>query len=478
MNPIGVAGFPFLGLLFGLYAAAAVTSYWLRAQGRWVSAAGAGSAALLTLWFWSLDLSRPIWLLPGGSSIDLEAPLQFAGYAIQLKTNNAPIVALCQLIAAAALLLNLQQSRPTPFPAQVWGLLGGYTALALFTAAPVPTILVAPILLSMLVAAAAALHSEPGGQAASQAGPLRSLLPPLLAAPFFLVGGWWIEQIPLDPQNLALTQTAGTLLGLGLLLLLAPFPLHGSWAATSESAPPTTTLLASLFYQLAVLHLVAQAVNTYPFVVRQTYWPLWIGILGLLTAAWGGIAALGTLQAGRLWGYAALHDWGLILFALSTPGLRSWTAVLFLFILRIISMATTAVGLNAIQQQAGTLTMWPLRSIGLRMPWNSAALLLGGLGLAGFPLTAGFAGHWAALQTLAQIDWRPSMAIVVASAGVVAGFIRLARLLFAMQEARLTAREGALSIGLAVTLLLLVLTAALAPQLLSPLITRTLAAFS
>jgi hypothetical protein len=42
----------------------------------------------------------------------------------------------------------------------------------------------------------------------------------------------------------------------------------------------------------------------------------------------------------------------------------------------------------------------------------------------------------------------------------------------------LTAREGALSIGLAVTLLLLVLTAALAPQLLSPLITRTLAAFS
>ena len=312
MNPIGVAGFPFLGLLFGLYAAAAVTSYWLRAQGRWVSAAGAGSAALLTLWFWSLDLSRPIWLLPGGSSIDLEAPLQFAGYAIQIKTNNAPIVAICQLIAAAALLLNLQQSRPTPFPAQVWGLLGGYTALALFTAAPVPTILVAPILLSMLVAASTALHSEPGGHAASQAGPLRLLLPPLLAAPFFLVGGWWIEQIPLDPQNLALTQTAGTLLGLGLLLLLAPFPLHGSWAATSESAPPTITLLTSLFYQLAVLHLVAQAVNTYPFVVRQTYWPLWIGILGLLTAAWGGIAALGTLQAGRLWGYAALHDCGTI----------------------------------------------------------------------------------------------------------------------------------------------------------------------
>jgi len=480
MNQAGAVGLPFLYLLFAFFIIAAGASYLLRTWSRIVAIGGALAAFLLAVWVWSLDLSLPIWVLPIGGSVDLEAPIALSGYSLQLLAANAPVVAIYLAIAALALLLAALHRHNDTFPAQVWIILSGYTALALLVGAPGATIVVAPVLLIMLTALSIyALHGDPlqTGRGHDVAGPLRALLPPVLAASLFLVGGWWVEQIPLNPQDLVLAQTAGTLLGLGVLLLLAPFPLHGAWPSSSESSPPAATLLVSLFYQLAVLFLAAQTLTAYPFILRQTDWPIWLGALGLLTAVWGGIAAIGATHAGRLWGYAALHDWGLIVLALATPGLRSWTLVLFLFALRTISMMTAAVGMSAIKQQAGSLEMQQLRAIGLRMPWNSAALLLGGLGLVGFPLTAGFAGHWAALQSLAVVDWRPAMAVALASVGAILGFVRLARLMFGIQETRSTAQESALNVGVAVSALIVTLIVATTPQLLSALITRALAAF-
>ena len=103
---------------------------------------------------------------------------------------------------------------------------------------------------------------------------------------------------------------------------------------------------------------------------------------------------------------------------------------------------------------------------------------LGGLGLVGFPLTAGFAGHWAALQALAVVDWRPAMAIVVASVGAMLGFVRLARLMFGAHDSRTLAQESVLSASVAVSALIVTLAVATTPQLLNDFITRTLAAFS
>jgi multicomponent Na+:H+ antiporter subunit D len=299
----------------------------------------------------------------------------------------------------------------------------------------------------------------------------------VLATPLLLVGGWWLEQIPLNPQDLVFTQTAGTLIGLGFLVLLTPFPLHGAWSASSESSSPAAALIVGLFYQLGVLYLAAQALNLYPFIFRQTDWPVWMSALGLLTAIWGGVAAMGTTHSGRLWGYAAIHDWGLILLAMTAPELRSWTLVLFLFALRVISMITSAIGLIALERQVGSLEMQHLRGVGLRMPWSSAAVLLGGLGLVGFPLTAGFAGHWAALQSLAVLDWRLATAILIAAVGAILGFVRLARLMFGVQDAPLTVRESALNIGTALGALILTLIVATSPQLLSAILTRILTAF-
>ena len=421
------------------------------------------------------NFSLPLWILPNGWSIDLTAPVTRFGYTFQLQQDNMPVLAISLLVAAGALLLAANANPQPAFPAITWTLLAGYSALALMTAGTKAPPLVAPIFLAMLTALG--VFALQGGRVGDPAGPLRTLIPPLLAAPLFLAAAWYVDQMPLNPQDIALTQTAGALLGLGLLIMLMPFPLHSAWPVTSESAPPPATLLVTLLYQLALLHLAAQMLATFPFVLDATEWPTWLSWVGLITAVWGGLAAIGAVNAGRLWGYAALHDWGLIILALAAPGMRSWTLVLFLFSLRAVSMFTAAAGLSALEAHVGSLDVQQLRGVGSRLPWNSAAFLLGGLGLVGFPLSAGFAGHWAALQTLAVVDWRPAAVVMVASAGAIVGFVRVARVMFGHLENRSVLRERPYSVVVAVAALVLTIGVAIAPQLLSSFISRTLAAF-
>ncbi len=303
------------------------------------------------------------------------------------------------------------------------------------------------------------------------------LVAPILATPLYLLAAWYSEQAPLNPQDTGLTATAGLLLGLGTLILLLPFPLHTPRPASAQTASPVAVLLVWLLYELAVLHLTAQVINRYPFVLQQTAWPTWLSWLGLLTAVWGGMAALATVHAGRLWGYAALYDWGLIIIVMAAPGVRSWTLVLFLFALRTISMFTAGAGLTTLEQHLGGLEIERLRGAGSRLPWNSAAFLLGGLGLIGFPLSAGFAGHWAALLTVASIDWRPAAVVTIAAGVAVVAFVRVGRVLFGQTPEGAISRENSFSIALAVAALVITLAVALAPQLLDPFISRALSAF-
>ncbi|MBK8046855.1 MAG: hypothetical protein IPK16_06855 [Anaerolineales bacterium] len=466
---------PVLPELFALFISAAVVSFLLQRWARWTALGGAVLAALLALGLWQIDFSRPLLVLGGGFSIDFGAPVEIYDFTLQLDQSNVAVVVISLLIGAGALLLAARRHQSRLFPGLAWLLLTGYTLLALMTSGVRSPLFAAPLFLTML--AAVGIFALQNGKVTDPSGPLRTLLPPLLAAPLFIIAVWYIDQIPLNPQDVTLTVTAGTLLGVGLLLLLAPFPLHGATPAAAETAPPVAMLLVILLHQVAVLHLSAQVLNTYPFVALNTDWTLWLSWLGLLTAVWGGAATVGARNAGRLWGYVSLLDWGLIIVVLAVPSLRSWTLVLFLMCLRVISMFTAAAGLVTIEAAVGSLEMEKMRGIGMRMPWNSAAYLLGGLGLVGFPLTAGFAGHWAALLTLAEVDWRPAAVVLVASGLAVVAFVRVARLMFGHISNRTIPRERATSAALAIAALAITIGVAVAPQVLSTVIGKALSAF-
>ncbi len=464
-------------LLVGGLLVLGLLTYVLRNLERITSLIAAAVSALLAIWLWNIDLTEPIRTLPfTGQLVDLTAPLERFGFVLQLRSDALPILTASLALAAVALLLSTRVSQGHSFAPFVLILLAGYVLLTLITSGPLAPSLLTPLFLACL--SSMSIFVLQAGRLQNSAGPLRTLIPPILAFPLFLLAGWYIQQTPLNPQDNSASWVAAQLLAIGMLILLAPAPLHSALPATSESAPPVVVALITLLYQLALLHLLFRLIIAFPNIIQQTPLGVWLGFAGLITAVWGGIAAAGANSPGRLWGYAALHDWGLIIIVLAVPGPRSWPLVLFLFGLRAISMLTTATGLSALELQTNGFDPEQLAGIGTRLPWNSTAYLIGGLGLVGFPLSAGFTGHWAALQIVAEDDWRIAAAILLASAGAIFGFIRMARILFGPTTRPSTLRERPLSATLALLAILISASLALAPQLLDGPISRALLAFT
>ncbi|MCC6166320.1 MAG: hypothetical protein IT329_03745 [Caldilineaceae bacterium] len=464
-------------VLVGSLLAVAALTYLLR---YWEQATALAGALLAGGWgalLWQVDLAQPMWILPGGRIwVDMGGSVARLGFTFRLEPGALPIVVASLLLTAAAFLIVVCLSQGRSFVPFTLVLLAGYIALALLITGPLAPPLLTPMVLVAL--AALSIFVLQAGRLVSPAGPLRSLIPSVLAFPLFLVAAWYIEQIPLNPQDNSAAAAAAQLIALGLLLLLAPVPFHGAQPAVAQSAPPVVTALLILLLELALLHLLYRTASTFPFFQEFTPLRIWLNWLGLATAVWGGLAAAGTHRVGRLWGYTALHDWGLILLVLAVPGPRSWPLVLFLFGLRVVSMLTAAAGLSVLEQHTGGLTLEHLQGAGSRLAWNSAAFLLGGLGLAGFPLSAGFTGHWAALQIVAELDWQLAAVVLLASGGAIFGYIRLARVLYGPLTNRALPRERPLNVGLAVVVLALSIGLAVAPQWMDAPLSRALLAFT
>lgn len=472
-----VAGLSLPMLLVGGLLTAAGVTYVLRAWEKPVTLAAAGFAAVTAFWLWGLKfgatgLATPLLNLP----LTTDASLERLGFTLRIEPGSVPILVASLLLVASAFVLAVGVSQGRTFVSLILALTAGYVTLALLATGPLAPPLVAPLFLAALTAVG--IFVLQAGRLVRPSGPLRSLLPPVLAFPLFLVAAWYIQQMPLNPQDVAPVVAAAQLLALGMIVLMAPFPLHGAQPATAQAAPPVVTALLTLLYQLTVLYLLYRTLATFPFVPQGAPLAIWLTWAGLLTTLFGGLAAAGANHAGRLWGYSALHDWGLILLVLPMPGIRSWPLVLFLFGLRTVSMLTAAAGLSVLEQHAQGLDFQRLSGAGTRLPWNSAAFLLGGLGLAGFPLAAGFTGHWAAIQVVAQADWRLAALVLLASGGAIFGYIRAARVLFGPLGNPYLLREQPINVALAVIALLLSIGLALAPQLLDGPIGQALLAFS
>ncbi len=463
-------------LLVGTLLVMAVITYLLRGWERLTTATAMLFTASTAFWLWRLDLALPEQTLPFlPQPINVVAPLERLGFRFALQPGSIAILIIMLVLVTVAFGLAFFVSQGYSFVPFTLALLAGYTALLLLTSGPLAPPLLMP--LALVILSCVSVFVLQAGRLTDPTGPLRLLLPPILAFPLFLTAQWYIEQIPLNPQDPFPMETTAFLLTVGLLLLLAPTPLHSALPATAQSAPPVVSALVTLLYQLALLHLLFRLVNLYPFVTTASSFELWFNWAGLATTVWGGVAAAGALHPGRLWGYAALHDWGLILMLLAVPSPTTWPLALFLFGLRAVSLLTAAAGLAVLEQHVNSFSVERLQGAGNRLPWNSAAFLLGGLGLVGFPLSAGFTGHWAALQIIAAADWRPAAIVLLASVGAIWGFVRLTRILFGPLDNRLLLREQSPTVALALLMLLLSVALAVSPQLLDVPVRSAWAAF-
>lgn len=464
-------------LVFTVSLLAAALVYLLR---RWSlpSIALAGLTASILgwlLWRWPSEGS----VLFLGRIIVMERPMSVLGQRLQMTPSAQWAIGLLALALAAAYLGSWRVSPGrTFFP---FGLVLLVLLSAVLLIQPpwlAPAVLVGALSLATFVIQA--------GRIGSTRGALRPLWFPVLTIPLFLLAAWHLDQVPLDPEDTAPLQAAAQLASLGLLLLLAPWPLHGPARSLGAEGPPLVaawllTVLAVIGVTLLQVFLTqytwlqGTVLSFGLLTVRLPQLLVWGGLVGSL---WAGMGALVQHNLSRQWSYAALFSYSTVLIALGLGARSSWGLVWLLLLGRTIALVVSGFGLAVVRQRSGGSTDFvDIRGLGTRLPWVSAAFLLGGLSLAGIPFTVGFAGQWALVQALGSADWLQAVIVLLGALGVAVGLLRSQRVLLGRLDNLLLEREEPLMILLAALGLLAIVVPALWPSVWRDALSAAVAAF-
>ena len=143
------------------------------------------------------------------------------------------------------------------------------------------------------------------------------------------------------------------------------------------------------------LFLLQRFLVTYPWLstaVDSARWLLWLGVF---TAVLGGVLTFAQRRLGRLVGYASLYDYGILIVALGLRGTAGLPTAIWLLLTRTLSLLTLTTGAAAIRHYMASDRLERVSGAVSRLPWAVIAMIVGGFGLAGLPLTAQFSSRWA-----------------------------------------------------------------------------------
>jgi multicomponent Na+:H+ antiporter subunit D len=478
---------------------AAVAAYLLR---RWallaalVSAATAGLLAALCL---SLPLDQSAFVL--GQHVAFGRPVVALGQTLVLDQAGKMWLAYAFGLPAVFYLFawRISQGRSFfPFSLVILALYALAVLLHNFSLS----------LLTFAIAATFLVFVLQAGQLRSVRGAQRYLLITLLAVPLLLMAAWLIEQPVAGPaeveagaiagQDLARRALLPAALGFGLLLAVFPF---GTWMpALAAEAPPLVSAFVFTVGQGMALYLAFSFAAAHPDLTLDSTALGVIQLAGLSMAASGGFMAAVQRDLGRLLGYSALADLGVLLLAFATGGSHRLDLALLHGLSRSVSITLMAAALAIVQHRAATTRFDGLRGVARRLPVATAGLILGGLALAGFPFTAGFPTRWAVSRavwnwalpfspgaqtsTSAAIPgqewvWGLTLfALVASSAGVLVGVLRALNAMADPEERPDIAAQPAIASLLVVLLAALAIVLGLYPQLFLEPVVSTAQAFA
>jgi formate hydrogenlyase subunit 3/multisubunit Na+/H+ antiporter MnhD subunit len=402
-------------LLIGLPLIAAPVVYLTRRRALIASTLAAGTSLGLGLACLRLPLDAPSTFL--GQSVQLGQPVFVLGRELALQPAGALALGFVFVLGAVVFFLacHIPQGRLfCPVGLILLSMISAnvmirhllFAALALWLAGIVATFLIQEN------------HHN------SVRGALRYVTMHTLAVPPFLITSWLLDLYIEDPGNLAPLRTFAILLTLGFSILLAVAPFQGWVTAVAKDAPPLGTALLFSAENVAVLLLLASLLRRHPWLLDD---PLLFQALtwgGLLMVGLGGLMAPVQQDFGHLLGYGIMVDMGGMLMALATASDLGVSVALALIGFRAVSLTMTGMGLSAIRQRTGSDAFADLGGTARQRPMATAALILGGLSLAGLPPLAGFAGRWALLDFFAPEHILWCWLIFLAGCGVAIGYLR------------------------------------------------------
>jgi formate hydrogenlyase subunit 3/multisubunit Na+/H+ antiporter MnhD subunit len=402
-------------LLLVLPALAAVVTYLVR---RWTGVAAllaSGTAAVVAFLCLRLPLDRSAFIL--GREVAFGRPVVVLGQTLQIDPAAQMWLA---FVFALAMILYLFAWRVSPdrsfFPFSL-------SILALYALVLLLQVFELSILIFGMTVALAVFIIQVG-QPASIRGAQRYLVVSALAVPLLLAAAWLVDPALPGTQATELARRALIPAAFGFGLLLAAFPF-GTWMpAVAADAPPLVTAFIFTVGQAMALFLAFFFLLENAWFVEEAATPAVIQLAGLIMAVSGGLMAAVQRDFGRVLGYAALGDMGILLMALTVGGSQNVTLTLLHAVSRSVAIILMATSLAIVRHRVASDNFADLAGVARRLPLATIGLLLGGLALAGFPLTAGFPTHWAVYRAMSSEEQIWMFVLVASSAGIIIGMLR------------------------------------------------------
>lgn len=240
-------------------------------------------------------------------------------------------------------------------------------------------------------------------------GSINYLLLGTIGASFFLTGVGYLysvtgtlnmadlaERLPPLHDNRAVI-TAFAFLVIGLSVKMALFPLHGWLPDAHGYAPPiVSAMLSGVAIKVGAYVMIRLAFTVlgtqFTFASLPTGPVIWL--LASLAIVIGSYTAIQQTSLKRLLAYSSVAQIGYIALGFALANENGLTGAL----IHVFNHALMKSGLFLVAGIAayrlGASEISALAGLGRKMPFTMAALTVGGLGLIGVPLTAGFVSKW------------------------------------------------------------------------------------
>ena len=204
----------------------------------------------------------------------------------------------------------------------------------------------------------------------------------------------------------------------GVCLKMALFPLH-LWLPNAYTYAPSvvTALLAATATKVSVYILLRFVFTVYgtPFAFEampldRILMPL--ALVGIVVAS---TVAIFQRNVKRMLAYSSVAQIGYMVLGISFASVTGLTAGIVHLFNHALMKGGLFLAMGCIALRVGSVEIDDLRGIGRRMPLTTLAWSLGGLGLIGVPVTAGFVSKWYLINAAWERGWWPVAMLVLAS---------------------------------------------------------------
>ena len=211
-------------------------------------------------------------------------------------------------------------------------------------------------------------------------------------------------------------ESAFAFLTVGIGLKMAMFPLH-LWLPNAYAYAPgaVSAFLAATATKVAIYMLIRFIYGVFgePFSFGAMPLSFILTTLAVLAVLLASTAAIFQDNVKRMLAYSSVAQIGYMLLGIGLATAAGLTAGIAHLFNHALMKGALFLALGCIAYQKRTVIRDELAGLGRRMPWTSAAFVIGGLSLIGVPLTAGFTSKWLLVSAAIEIGWWPIAVVVV-----------------------------------------------------------------